>query len=102
MYFYLFMYFDIKHYPNGHPDTEHVKFAALLTREYGATVTADEFEAFFTLHWDELVRQADAVFAGDSEAMELGLTSYAVLTEIYTSGHSDPTEAQRTVVSRIY
>jgi hypothetical protein len=102
MYFYVFMYFNLEHYPNGHPGTEHLEFAALLTKEYGQTVNGDEFEEFYTYHLEELVRQADAIFARDLKAREAGLIDYAAFVDISETWHSGSNEAQWEVIGRLY
>lgn len=82
LYFLAAMYFDIAYYPNGHPHIEDVEFCTLLTQEYGATLTQDEFEEFYSAMCGELVIQADAVIANDTGAQAAGIISYAALVDI--------------------
>jgi len=46
LFFFLFMDFYIKYYPNGHPETEEVNYATQMIEQYGLSLEPKEYDEF--------------------------------------------------------
>lgn len=59
LYYYMFIDFNIKHFPNGHPTEEEVNFSIQMTEQFGLTLEADELSEFILNTREKLISEAE-------------------------------------------
>lgn len=58
-YYILFIEFNVKKFPNGHPMTESFNFAVEMTKKYGQTLEEDEYQEFISMKQKQLIDEAN-------------------------------------------
>ena len=74
LYFLLFE-FDIEYFPNGRPAGDYFKIEQQMLVKYGVDLNEAEYQDF-AAEYEAEVKRADEYLQNDSQAAEVGLTSY--------------------------
>lgn len=59
LYYYMFIDFNVKHFPNGHPVTEEVNFSIQMIEQFGLLMEEDEFSDFILSTREKLITEAE-------------------------------------------
>jgi hypothetical protein len=73
--FYLFISFDIKHFPNGRPALDDYNISAKMIKHYGTTLDEKEFKLFKNSLNDD-IEAANTYLQSKNEFKEAGITTY--------------------------
>ena len=101
MFYIVFLGFDIKHYPNGHPHIEDVEFCTMLTQKYGTTLEQNEFEEFMTIR-SGLVVQIDELIANDTYCQTAKIRNFDDLVLLQNTLDRDWTDEETQATDSIY
>ncbi len=81
----------IEYYPQGLPELPQFNLSEQMLKEYGETIDDEEWESFVN-DTKELEREADEYLQNDSEAKDIGITSYREFIERFEKGFGSQTE----------
>ena len=83
LFFYLFMEFEIKHFPNGHPAIELVDYSIQMTKEYGTTLESEEYNEFIINANAEISSQMEKYIKSNIIFSEAGIDTFADFKKVY-------------------
>lgn len=76
LFFFMFMEFEIKHFPNGHPATELVDYSIQMIKEYGTTLEIEEYNEFIVKENAEISSQIEGYIKSNIMFTEAGIDTF--------------------------
>lgn len=76
LFYFMFMGFYIKYFPNGHPETEEINLSIKMIKQYGLTLEPEECSEFIAKYRAEVVSEAEKFIKKTPVFSELGIYSY--------------------------
>jgi hypothetical protein len=92
LWYYMFLEFNVKHYPNGHPATEIANLMMELNEQFGMTVTAEQISPFLAEKQAALVAEADSFIQSIPDFAAHGIYNYQDFEEWRQQDWDDLTE----------
>jgi hypothetical protein len=92
LWYFMFLEFSIKHYPNGHPSTEIADLMIEINEHFGRTVTAEQIEPFLAERQAALEDEANQFIQARPEYAAQGIYNYQDFEEWRQQDWDDLTE----------
>lgn len=92
LFFFMFMSFYIKYFPNGHPATEEIDYSIQMTRQYGRTLEPEEYEEFIVKNKEEVSAQIETYIKNNDIFSAAGIYSFADYEKVYEK--DNPTQLE--------
>jgi hypothetical protein len=92
LYYYMFIDFNIKHFPNGHPVTEEVNFSIQMIEQFGLSMEEDEFSDFILSTREKLITEAETYINDIPIFAEAKIYSYEDYEKIHEKSNQTELE----------
>ena len=92
LYYYMFIDFNVKHFPNGHPVTEEVNFSIQMIEQFGLSMEEDEFSDFIQSTREELITEAETYINDIPIFAEAKIYSYEDYEKIHEKSNQTELE----------
>jgi len=92
LWYFMFLEFNVRHYPNGHPATEIADLMIELAERYGRTITPGEIEPFLDDRRAALEIEAEEYIPSNPVFAEVGIHNYSDFLDIWQSELADEIE----------
>ncbi len=92
IYYYMFIDFNIKHFPNGHPSTEEVNLSIQMIEQFGLTIKEDEFSDFILNTREKLISEAETYIKTIPIFAEVEIYTYEDYNKIHEKSYQSDLE----------
>lgn len=92
LFFFMFMHFYIKHFPNGHPETEEIDYSIQMIKQYGTTLEPEEYKEFIVKAYGEISSQMEAYIKNNAVFSAAGIYTLADFEKVYQKSETTQLE----------
>ncbi|MFT4146228.1 MAG: hypothetical protein QM644_17395 [Mobilitalea sp.] len=92
LYYFMFLEFNIKHFPNGHPVTEELNFSIQMLEQSGLTMEEDEFSDFILSTREKLITEAETYIKNIPIFSEAEIYTYEDYKKIHEKSNQSELE----------
>lgn len=86
LFFFMFMAFYIKYFPNGHPATEMMDYSIQMTEQFGTTLEPEEYNKFIAKANKKVSAQMETYIKSNTVFSEAGIFNFADFDKAYQTG----------------
>ncbi len=94
LFYYMFIDFNIKHFPNGHPSTEEVNLSIQMIEQFGLTIEEDEFSDFILNTREKLISEAETYIKTMPIFTEAEIYTYKDYNKIHEKNNQSDLETK--------
>jgi hypothetical protein len=92
LFYLMFLEFNIKHFPNGHPETEELDYSIQMMERYGLTLKENEFSDFILSNRETLIFEAEAYIKSMPIFAEAAIDTYEDYVKIHEKSNQTKLE----------